>query len=55
MKQALASLAAAVTLLATPAQAAISEPRTTAGTVQGEVVGGIGEFKGIPFAAPPVG
>jgi para-nitrobenzyl esterase len=55
MKQALAALAAALALLAAPAQAAISEARTTAGMVQGEVVGGIGEFKGIPFAAPPVG
>nr|WP_166179824.1 carboxylesterase family protein [Altererythrobacter segetis] len=55
MKQALVALGAALSLLTSPAQAAISQAQTTAGAVQGEVVDGIGEFKGIPFAAPPVG
>ncbi|MBO0750308.1 MAG: carboxylesterase family protein [Porphyrobacter sp.] len=55
MRQALVVLGAGLAQLATPAQAAISQAQTTAGTVQGEVVDGIGEFKGIPFAAPPVG
>jgi para-nitrobenzyl esterase len=40
---------------AIPAHAAITQAKTTAGVVQGEAVGDIGEFKGIPFAAPPVG
>jgi para-nitrobenzyl esterase len=55
MKRALIAFAAAWALLSIPAQAAISQAQTTAGAVQGEVVDGIGEFKGIPFAAPPVG
>jgi para-nitrobenzyl esterase len=55
MKQALVAFGAALALLAAPAHAAISQAQTTAGTVQGTVVDGIGEFKGIPFAAPPVG
>ena len=35
----------------------MSEPivQTTAGTVRGRLVDGIAIFKGIPFAAPPVG
>jgi para-nitrobenzyl esterase len=41
--------------LAMPAHAAITQAQTTAGAVEGEAVDGIGEFKGIPFAAPPVG
>jgi len=47
--------ALALAVLAMPAHAAISQAKTSAGAVQGEVVDGIGEFKGIPFAAPPVG
>jgi len=54
MKQALGALAATL-MLAAPAHAAITQAKTTAGQVQGEAVDGIGEFKGIPFAAPPVG
>ena len=49
------ALAAALALLPAPALAAIEQATTTAGTVEGAVVDGIGEFKGIPFAAPPVG
>jgi para-nitrobenzyl esterase len=48
-------LAAVFALLPAPALAAIEQAKTTAGTVEGEVVDGISEFKGIPFAAPPVG
>ena len=55
MKQGLVAFFAALALLPMPARAAISQAKTTAGAVQGEVVDGIGEFKGIPFAAPPVG
>jgi len=47
--------AALALVAAVPAHAAITEARTTAGVVQGEAADGIGEFKGIPFAAPPVG
>lgn len=53
MKAVLAALALA--FVSAPAAATISQAQTTAGAVQGEAVGGIGEFKGIPFAAPPVG
>jgi para-nitrobenzyl esterase len=55
MKQAFATLAVAVALTASPAAAAITEAKTTAGVVQGQAVEGLGEFKGIPFAAPPIG
>jgi para-nitrobenzyl esterase len=55
MKHGLVALGSALALLTSPAHAAISRAETTAGVVQGEVVGGVGEFKGIPFAAPPVG
>jgi para-nitrobenzyl esterase len=55
MRRALIAFAAAWALLSVPAAATISQAQTTAGAVQGEVVDGIGEFKGIPFAAPPVG
>lgn len=55
MKRALVTFGAGLALLAAPAQAAISQAQTTAGAVQGEIVNGVGEFKGIPFAAPPVG
>jgi para-nitrobenzyl esterase len=47
--------ALALASVSAPAAAAITQAQTTAGAVQGEAVDGIGEFKGIPFAAPPVG
>ncbi|HSQ95841.1 MAG TPA: carboxylesterase family protein [Croceibacterium sp.] len=55
MKQALVALGAALALMSGTAHAAITQVQTSAGAVQGEAVDGIGEFKGIPFAAPPVG
>jgi para-nitrobenzyl esterase len=38
-----------------PARAAIEQAKITGGWVQGEVMDGLASFKGIPFAAPPVG
>jgi para-nitrobenzyl esterase len=40
---------------AVPALAQIEEAHVTGGTVSGTVVNGVAQFKGIPFAAPPVG
>ena len=37
------------------ARAEITEASVTGGKVAGTAAGGLGEFKGIPFAAPPVG
>jgi para-nitrobenzyl esterase len=46
----------AVTVLAVTAPAQISQPiRTQAGLVQGTVETNLAVFKGIPFAAPPMG
>lgn len=51
------SIFAALGLVAAPAQAWAAPPvaNTEAGTVQGLVEEGVDAFKGIPFAAPPVG
>jgi para-nitrobenzyl esterase len=38
-----------------PISAQISTAKVTGGTVEGVVKDGIASFKGIPFAAPPVG
>jgi para-nitrobenzyl esterase len=38
-----------------PAVAQITRVHVTGGTITGTVVNGLSEFKGIPFAAPPVG
>ena len=48
-------LCVTVELLATPADAQIREVAITGGRVSGVVSNGIAAFKGIPFAAPPVG
>jgi para-nitrobenzyl esterase len=45
----------ALALVATPALAQITQVQVTGGKIAGTVVEGISEFKGIPFAAPPVG
>jgi para-nitrobenzyl esterase len=47
------SLAWAAT--AAPARAQIETAEVTGGKIAGTVAEGLGEFKGIPFAAPPVG
>jgi para-nitrobenzyl esterase len=51
-----ASLSAlALAAAAAPVRAQIVRADVTGGTIAGTVAGGISEFKGIPFAAPPVG
>ena len=42
-------------LVAGPASAAITQARVTGGEISGTTVGGVSEFRGIPFGAPPVG
>ncbi len=49
------ALSAAGLLLAAPAVAASPVVEAPAGTVEGKAVGKVREFKGIPFAQPPVG
>jgi len=49
------TIAIALVAAASPAVAQITRARVTGGTVAGTVVDGLSEFKGIPFAAPPVG
>ena len=49
------ALSAAGLLLVAPAVAASPVVEAPAGTVEGKAVGKVREFKGIPFAQPPVG
>ena len=49
------AFAALALALSTPAVAEVTEASVTGGKVAGSAVDGLGEFKGIPFAAPPVG
>ncbi|HWW58276.1 MAG TPA: carboxylesterase family protein [Sphingopyxis sp.] len=55
MKKLRSALSAAGLLMAAPAVAASPVVEAPAGTVEGKTVGKIREFKGIPFARPPVG
>ena len=57
MRHFLPSLASLVILLALAgwARAAIEHADVTGGRLKGEVADGIASFKGVPFAAPPVG
>ena len=47
--------AAAVLSIAPFALSQIQNAKSTGGQLQGVVVDGVASFKGIPFAAPPVG
>jgi para-nitrobenzyl esterase len=51
----LAAAAAVLTLAASAAQAAPDTVKVAQGSLQGAVAGPVASFKGIPFAAPPVG
>jgi para-nitrobenzyl esterase len=48
-------LALALAAASPRAMAQIARAHVTGGTVAGKIVAGLSEFKGIPFAAPPVG
>ncbi|MCI0420854.1 MAG: carboxylesterase family protein, partial [Acidobacteria bacterium] len=41
--------------LRAPVGAAIQEAHVSGGTVMGTINNGVASFKGIPFAAPPIG
>lgn len=45
----------ALLAMASPAFAQITTAKVTGGEIAGRVIDGISEFKGVPFAAPPVG
>ena len=49
------ALAFALAVAGSPAMAQIARVHVTGGTIAGTAVDGLSEFKGIPFAAPPVG
>jgi para-nitrobenzyl esterase len=55
MKALCVASALALAVSAAPVAAEIRQAQTTGGMVEGEVVGTLSEFKGIPFAAPPAG
>ena len=48
-------VALALMAVSAPAMAQITEASVTGGKIAGTAVDNLGEFKGIPFAAPPVG
>ncbi|MGH9740072.1 MAG: carboxylesterase/lipase family protein [Candidatus Acidiferrales bacterium] len=48
-------MALALVVVGPPAMAQIGRVHVTGGTIAGTAVNGVSEFKGIPFAAPPVG
>jgi para-nitrobenzyl esterase len=50
-----ALIALSLAVAAGPAKAQITQTTVTGGRIAGAVVDGLSEFKGIPFAAPPVG
>jgi para-nitrobenzyl esterase len=54
-KPILGAVVAVALLVAAPAQSQVRQVTVTGGRVSGVVAGGIASFKGIPFAAPPVG
>ena len=51
----LSLMALALIAASGPARAEITQASVTGGKIAGAAVDGLGEFKGIPFAAPPVG
>jgi para-nitrobenzyl esterase len=55
MRQLFGFLAAAMFFAASSADAAIQYADITGGRIKGEVNEGLASFKGVPFAAPPVG
>ena len=55
LRTTLAAAAAVLTLAASAAQAAPDTVKVAQGTLHGAVAGQVASFKGIPFAAPPVG
>ena len=52
---AVSMMAFVLSLAAVPALAQITQARVTGGQIAGSTEAGIGVFKGIPFAAPPLG
>jgi len=52
---AVSMMALALATAAAPTMAQIAKAKVTGGRIAGTIVNGVSEFKGIPFAAPPVG
>ena len=48
-------MALALAMVAAPTTAQIAQAKVTGGQIAGTIVNGVSGFKGIPFAAPPVG